>query len=199
MQGLVKLKNNKTCGPDNIAPRLLKSAGHALIPSLFSLYSMSASCNTVPSTWKFARVSALFKKEDETDKQNYRPISLLCFPGKLMETQVVSTITNHVEHHNLRKKHQWAYEKGHSTQLLLAKMTKDWRSALDRKLVVSVAFIDFRKAFDSLPHNILLYKLQSLGIADDLWCWIRVSVDVLLYIAHAAVANFHSISVKHLL
>ena len=198
MQGLVKLKNNKTCGPDNIAPRLLKSAGHALIPSLFSLYSMSASCNTVPSTWKFA-VSALFKKEDDTDKQNYRPISLLCFPGKLMETQVVSTITNHVEHHNLRKKHQWAYEKGHSTQLLLAKMTKDWRSALDRKLVVGVAFIDFRKAFDSLPHNILLYKLQSLGIADDLWCWIRVSVDVLLYIAHAAVANFHSISVKHLL
>ena len=78
MQGLMKLKNNKTCGPDNIAPRLLKSAGHALIPSLFSLYSMSASCNTVPSTWKFARVSALFKKDDETDKQNYRPISLLC-------------------------------------------------------------------------------------------------------------------------
>ena len=109
MQGLMKLKNNKICGPDNIAPRLLKSAGHALIPSLFSLYSMSASCNTAPSTWKFARVSALFKKDDETDKQNYRPISLLCVPGKLMETQVVSTITNHVEHHNLRNKHQWAY------------------------------------------------------------------------------------------
>ena len=90
-----------------------------------------------------------------------------------METQVVPTITNHDEHHNLRNKHQWAYKKGHSTQLLLAKMTEDWRSALDRNLVVGVVFIDFRKAFDSLPHNILLYKLQSLGIAGDLWCWIR--------------------------
>ena len=52
-------------------------------------------------------------------------------------------------------------------------MTEDWRSALDRKLAVGVVFIDFRKAFDSLPHNILLHKLQSLGIAGDLWCWIR--------------------------
>ena len=134
---------------------------------------MSLSCNTVSSTWKFAKVSALFKKEDETDKQNYRPISLLCVPGKLMETQVVSTITNHVEHHNLRNNHQWAYKKGHSTQLLLANMTEDWRCALDRKLVVSVVFIEFRKAFNSPPHDVLLYKLQSLGIGGDLWCWIR--------------------------
>ena len=186
MQDLIKLKHNKTCGPDNIAPRLLKSAGHALIPSLFSLYSMGASCNTVPSTWKFARVSALFKKDDETDKQNYRPISLLCVPGKLMETQVVSTITNHVEHHNLRNKHQWVYKKGHFTQLLLAKMTEDWRRALDRKLIVGVVFIDFRKAFDSLPHNILLYKLQSLGIAGDLWCWTR---DYLMDRHQATVVN----------
>ena len=77
---------------------------------------MSASCNIVPSTWKFARVSALFKKNDETDKQNYRPISLLCVPGKLMETQVVSTVTNHVEHHNLRNKHQWAYKAAFTLQ-----------------------------------------------------------------------------------
>ena len=172
MDWLMKLKNNKACGLDSITPRLFKSAGHAVIPSLFSLYSLSASYNTGPSTWKFARVSALFKKDDETDKQKYRPISL-CVPGKLLETQVVSTITNHVEHHDLRNKHQWAYKKRHSTQLLLAKMTEDWRSALDRKLVVGVVFIDFRKDFDSLPRNILLYKLQSLGIAGDLWRWIR--------------------------
>ena len=128
----------------------------------------------------------LVKKDDETDKQNFRPKSLLCVPGKLMETQVVSTITNHVEHRNLRNKHQWAYKKGDSTQLLLAKMTEDWRSALDRKLVVGVDFIVFRKAFDSLPHNILLYKLQRLGIAGDLWCWIR---DYLMDRHQATVVN----------
>ena len=127
------------------------------------------SLSQLPSTWKFA----LFKKDNETDKQNYRPISLLCVLGKLMETQVTFTITDHVEYHNLGNKHQWAYKKGHSTQLLLAKMTEDWRSAMDRKLVVGVVFIDFRKAFDSVPHNILLRKLQDLGIADDRWCWLR--------------------------
>ena len=108
---LQKLKSNKACGPDNIAPRLLKIAGHTLIPSLFSLYSMSALSSIVPSTWKLARSSAMYKKDDETDKQNYRPISLLCVPGKLVETQVVITLTNHIEHHNFSINHQWAYKK----------------------------------------------------------------------------------------
>ena len=163
MQGLMKLKNNNACEPDSITPRLLKSAGHAVIPSLFSLYSLSASYNTVPSTWKFGRVSALFKKDDETDKQNYRPVSLLCVPAKHLETQVVSTITNHVEHHNLRNKHQWAYKKGHSTQLLLAKMTEGWRSALDRKLIVGVLFIDFCKVVELSTSQHSAVQTSKLG------------------------------------
>ena len=45
--------------------------------------------------------------------------------------------------HCLSNKHQWAYKKGHSTELLLVKMTEDWRKALDNKLVVGIVFIDF--------------------------------------------------------
>lgn len=97
-QGLKKSKNNEFCRPDNIGPRLLKSAGHALPLSLFSLNIRSD--NTVSSTSKFAKVYTLFRGDDETD---YRP---LCVPGKLMETHIVSTITNHAEWHNVRTKHQ---------------------------------------------------------------------------------------------
>ena len=172
-QSLTNLKENKASGPDMVAPKLLKYAGKALIPSLFSLYSISANCNRVPDTWKLANVSALFKKGDETDKHNYRPISLLCVPGKLMETSVASTISSHILNHNLSSSHQWAYKKGHSTELLLAKMTEDWRKALDNNLVVGIVFVDFRKAFDSISHPILLQKLLKLGIAGDLWGWIK--------------------------
>lgn len=49
----------------------------------------------------------------------------------------------------------------------------DWRRALDKKYVVGVIFVDFRKAFDAILHSILLRKLQSLGVAGDLWCWIK--------------------------
>jgi hypothetical protein len=67
---------------------------------------------------------------------------------------------------------QWAYKKGHSTELLLTKMTEDWRRALDDHQVVGIVFVDFKKAFDSISHAILLQKLQGLGISGDLWCWI---------------------------
>ena len=93
---------------------------------------------------------------DETYKQNYR--SPYCVFLANSWKLVVSTITNHVEYHNLTNSHQWAYKKWHSTELLMVKMTEDWRSALHRKLVVGVVFIDFRKAFDSIPHSVLLYK-----------------------------------------
>ena len=85
---------------------------------------------------------------------------------------VASIITMHVTGQGLGSPHQCGYKKGHSTELLLVKITDDWRRALDKKYVVGVVFVDFRKAFDAIPHSILLQKLQSLGVAWDLRIWI---------------------------
>ena len=104
-ESLNKMKANKACGPDNFSPKLLKYAGKELIPSLLSLYTMSAERNSVPASWKTANVSALFKKDDETDKQNYRPISLLYVPGRLREQAIATTITTHISEHNLGHPH----------------------------------------------------------------------------------------------
>ena len=90
-----------------------------------------------------------------------------------MESVVASTITTHISDHNLSHPHQWAYKKGYSTELLLVKMIEDWKMALDKNLVVGIVFVDFRKAFDSISHHILLHKLQASGIAGDLWSWIK--------------------------
>ncbi len=173
LQGVLNLKPDKACGPDKVSPKLLKNAGRALIPSLLSLYTSSAKSNSVPDQWKNANILSLYKKDDETEKSNYRPISLLCVPGKLMETCVSSTITTHLEDHELSHSHQWAYKKGHSTELLLVKMTEEWRRALDDNLVVGVVFVDFRKAFDSISHPVLLRKLQELGVSGNIWSWIK--------------------------
>ena len=81
---------------------------------------------------------------------------------------MASTINKHVTGQGLGNPHQWAYKKGHSTELLLVKIMDDWRRALDKKYVVGVIFVDFRKAFDAIPHSILLRKLQSFGVARDL-------------------------------
>lgn len=76
-----------------VSPKLLKSAGSAMLPFLMTVYRVSATTSQVPDLWKMAKVSAIYKEEDDMDKNNYRPISLLCIPGKVMETTVASTIT----------------------------------------------------------------------------------------------------------
>lgn len=90
-----------------------------------------------------------------------------------MEHAVATTIATHISEYNLGHPHQWAYKKGHSTELLLVKLIGYWRRELDNNLVVGIAFVDFRKAFDSISHHVLLEKLQAVGVASDLLCWIK--------------------------
>lgn len=92
--------------PDEVSPKLLKFAGNATLPSLISVSGISATINQVPIVWKKAKVSTIYKKEEDTDKNNYRSISLLCIPGKITETSITLTVTSNIQQHNLTNKHQ---------------------------------------------------------------------------------------------
>ena len=83
-----------------------------------------------------------------------------------------SSTSIHVVENELAHRNQWAYKQGHSTEMLLIKMTEDWRKARDNNLVVGIVSVDFRKAFDSISHDVLMLKLQGLGISGDFWSWI---------------------------
>ena len=82
------------------------------------------------------------KKDQETDKCKYRPISLLSVSGKIIESAVASSIMSHISDNNLSNPHQWAYKKDHCTELILGKMTEDWKRALDNNMVVGIVFVD---------------------------------------------------------
>ena len=169
------LKTRKSTGPDNISPKLLKLAGDAIVPSLLSLFRLSLNTSRVFTSWKTARLTPVYKKDDETDCSNYRPISLLSVPSKILESVVNDTIVRHVyKANNLVTDKQWAYRAGFSTELLLTYLTETWRKAVDEGLVVAVAFIDFKKAFDSVSHTILEMKLErDFGISGPLLDWLK--------------------------
>ena len=113
-------------------------------------------------SWKLARLTPILKKDVKEDRENNRPISQLCVPSKILEEEVNNTIMKHVfEENQLMTDRQWAYRRGYSTELLLAHLTETWRKAVDSGLKVAVAFIDFKKAFDSVSHPILEHKLQN--------------------------------------
>ena len=98
---------------------------------------------------------------------------MLSVPSKLMESRVASNITNQVVTQNLLDNRQWAYRKGKSTEQLLIHLTERWREAVERKLFVGILFVDFIKAFEKVSHNILLQKLNDLGIRGDIWLWLK--------------------------
>ena len=169
----VYVKSEVSCGPEDVSARLLKYAGMSIAPSLTSLFKHSVDTCKPPDQWKIARVSAAFKKGREEDRTCYRPLSMLSIPSKLMESCVASNITNQVVTQNLLDNRQWAYRKGKSTEQLLIHLTERWREAVERKLFVGILFVDFTKAFDTVSHNILLQKLNDLGIRGDIWLWLK--------------------------
>ena len=169
---ILKLKPNKASGPDNISPRLLKLADKAIVPPLTDICYKSAVTSILPMSWKTAKVSSIFKKDKQDEKSNYRPISLLCISSKIMETAVSEALALHTTSNDLFSPFQWAYKKGLSSELLLANMTEQWRAALESKNVVSVVFFDFKKAFDSIDHSVLLNKIVNICVSESIYLWI---------------------------
>ena len=151
---LKAIKPNKSAGPDDIAPKLLKLAEPAIVSPLTGLFSFCAHLGETFTDWKKARLIPVYKKDDEADTNNYRPISLLSVPSKIIESCVSESVVRHVFQNNLVTDKQWAYREGHSTELLLVHLSEIWRTAIDADTVVAVAFVDFRKAFNCVSRAI---------------------------------------------
>ena len=167
-ESLLRLNTHKATGPDDLPPILLRAAAEEIAPSLTDIFQTSVRTATLPSLWKVARIAAAHKKDDETDRDNYRPLSMLCTPSKLMEKEVHRTLVNHIDTNpGVLNPNQWAYRE------LLLHRTEIWRKAIDSNRVVGVVFIDFKKVFDSVPHHQLLLKLQRAGISGNVLLWIR--------------------------
>jgi len=112
-------------------------------------------------------VVPIFKSAEKSSVCNYRPISLLCILSKVLERIVYNSMIKHVE--GSLTKHQFGFLNRSTLQQLLT-FTNE---ILEAKTEVDVVYMDFRKAFDSKPHNGLLTKLNSTGITGKLWSWLK--------------------------
>ena len=162
---LSKLKAKKASGPDGISSRSLILANTSIAHGLLTIYQKCFDLCQFPITWKTAKVTPIFKKGSRQDVANYRPISLLSIPAKLLESQVCNIIDEHLHGNTLLNKNQWGFTKGLSTESMLVAMTEKWRYAMDNGSVVGAIFIDFQKAFDTVSHTLISTKLHSVGIS----------------------------------
>jgi hypothetical protein len=114
----------------------------------------------------------LFKKGDHKYAGNHRPISLTCIVCKVLETIVRESIVNHMQVHKLYGNTQFGFISRRSTVLQLLKVLDRWTEILDEGGCIDVAYCDFMKAFDKVPHRRLLHKLQMYGIGENYIQWI---------------------------
>ena len=168
-----KLKSNLSSGPDGLPPLLYKRTCCSLARPLALLFTQLLSVSVVPDTWKTAIVTPVFKKGLSTDVANYRPISLTCVASKIMERIIVDQMTSFLADTNVINRAQHGFVKGLSTTTNLLESFNDWTISIQARKSVTVAYIDFAKAFDSVSHPKLLYRLRQYGIDGCLLDWIR--------------------------
>ena len=168
-----KIKTAKSFGIDNISSYFLKLALPFIENSLAFLFNTSIETSQFPYSWKVARVTPIFKDGDKTEKSNYRPISVLPVISRLFEKLVFDQLYQHMKENGLFSSDQSGFLRLHSTLTCLLKNTDDWYSCLDLGRLVGLVFIDLKKAFDTVDHDILCEKLQIYGVQQRELSWFR--------------------------
>ena len=161
------VKPGKAGGHDNITSRDLNLCSGSIIPNLHMIFKKSIESGKFPTSWKRAKVSCIYKKGSKKDCSNYRPISLLTITSKVVERSIYLQLKDHLDIFNLHSPHQWGFRENHSTEDLLLHMTEKWQKALDEGKYVAVLFVDLKKAFDSISHNVLHKKLAAHGLSGN--------------------------------
>ena len=172
-QKLSSLKTDTAPGADGLHPKLLQLASAPLAGPLSSLYCDSLEQGILPEAWKSATVVPIYKKGGRNVPGNYRPVSLTSIPCKIMESLIRDQLVEFLSSTGQLSRHQHGFRPRRSCSSQLLEVLEDWCKILEVGDPVDVVYLDFRKAFDAVPHNRLLRKLSSYGIAGKLLRWIE--------------------------
>ena len=167
-----QINTMKSSGIDELSSRLCKDAFMVLGRQLVHLFNCSLSTGIFPNKWKIGKIIPLFKGGDRENVNNYRPVSLLPLPGKLLEKIVHNKIVKFWEDSNFLSEDQGGFRKNHSTVSTVASLTDDLFHQINEGNTTVAAFVDLRKAFDTVNTKVLTNNLTHAGIRGDVlkWC-----------------------------
>ena len=172
-KALNSLKVDKSPGPDNMHPRVLKELSHQLAYPLLLIFKKSMEQGKLPYQWKVAEVRPIFKKGCKSKPGNYRPVSLTSIICKVFEGFVRDALYDHLVKNNLLSPKQFGFCQGRSCVTQLLNTINKWMKCLDNSTPVDAIYLDFAKAFDTVPHKRLIAKLEGYGVKGDVLMWIQ--------------------------
>lgn len=163
-QIILELKDNKSPGLDGISNEILKYSVSALTEPISFIINKCIEQGKVPSHFKNAKIIPIYKKGEKTDMSNYRPISLISSVSKIFEKIVKHRVMKYLNKYKIISKFQYGFQEKLSTQDAVAELTSNIYQALDDRKSCLGVFIDLAKAFDSVCHQLLLEKLEHIGM-----------------------------------
>jgi hypothetical protein len=172
-KAILDSKKSSAVDRNGISPKMLKMCGEAVVESLRQVINLSIGESTVPKSWNYARVVPVFKKKLRTDKNNYRPKSILPAGSKILEEIVRNQLARSLKKWNVLPKEQHGFQKSRSTSMAAHCAIHEWRSLLSTGKTVAMAMFDLSAAFDLVEADLLVEKLRIYG-AEEMTCqWLK--------------------------
>ena len=161
------IKNTKIStskGHDRISSELLRLITNDISKCITVIINQSLTSGIFPNSLKIAKVTPIFKKENNKLITNYRPISVLPVISKIFETVIHEQLSEYFISNNLFCPQQYGFRKNSSTELAALELLDRVLDQMDKHKIPINFHIDLSKAFDSLRHDILLDKLTYYGV-----------------------------------
>ena len=167
------LQTNKSPGLDQIHPRVLKELADTFAHPLTIIFKKSVESGELPRNWRDAVITPIFKKDNKALPENYRPVSLTSLICKILERIITIHLLNHLKENEMSCPQQHGFVKKKSVTTNLLEVLNIWTEALMHNIPVDVLYLDYSKAFDTVPHQRLLKQVKSFGVTENALQWIE--------------------------
>ena len=157
-----EIDTKKSTSKDSIPAKILKINTDLVSPILCNAFNTGVTTYSFSNHLKLAEIKPIFKKDDRTDKENYRPVSLLPIVSKVYEKVLNQQLNPYFD--NLLSHIQCGFRKGHSPQYALLVLVEKWRKDLDNKKSAGILLTDLSKVFDCIRHDLLIAKCHAYGV-----------------------------------